>query len=196
MGAQRHMRKWRAWSLPLSPLGRLLLKLFREAHLGGPLSRSSKDDAEVGGEGKSHLFPMGQAKVQVCRVCENKPSGKCFQSIGEGGQKEFQGTAAGWKLAMVKPGTRVTRGWVLGPDPWLTFPWELGTVTDGHGSHWHYDQSTLQSILSAEGCVTGPCPSQCMATEQVAFGRASTEDATSNTQPLPPIFLPQDPLLS
>ncbi|CAO2629738.1 hypothetical protein LEMLEM_LOCUS20625, partial [Lemmus lemmus] len=40
------MRKWRAWSLPLSPLEWLLLKLFREAHLGGSLSPSSKDDAE------------------------------------------------------------------------------------------------------------------------------------------------------
>lgn len=54
-----------------------------------------------------------------------------------------------------------------GARPLVTFPWELGTVTDGHGSHWHYDQSTLQSILSAEGCVTGPCPSQGMAAEQV-----------------------------
>lgn len=70
----------------------------------------------------------------------------------------------------------------------VTFPWELGTVTDGHGSHWHYDQGTLQSILSAEGCVTGPCPSQGMAAEQVAFSRASTEDPTANTQPLLPTF--------
>lgn len=75
-----------------------------------------------------------------------------------------------------------------GARPLMTFPWELGTVTDGHGSHWHYDQSTLQSILSAEGCVTGPCLSQCMATEQVAFSRTSTEDPTSNTQLLPPTF--------
>lgn len=94
----------------------------------------------------------------------------------KGWAEGIQGTAAGWKLPVEKPGTRVTQDWVLWPDPWLTFPWELGTVTEGHGSHWHCDQS-LYSILSAKdvpACVTGPDPSLFMATEQVTFSRAST----------------------
>lgn len=41
---------------------------------------------------------MGQARAHVCIVSKNKPQSKCFQSIGEGGQEEFQGTAAKWKL--------------------------------------------------------------------------------------------------
>lgn len=81
------MRKWRAWSLPLSPLGRLLLKLFREAHLGGPLSRSSKDDAEVGGEGKSHLFPMGKGKGSSLQSVQKQALRQVFP-VHRGGRAE------------------------------------------------------------------------------------------------------------
>lgn len=89
------MRKWRAWSLPLSPLGRLLLKQFREAHLGGPLSRSSKDDAEVGGEGKSHYFPWVRPRFKFAESAKTSPKASVSSPSGREGRRSSKGQLQG-----------------------------------------------------------------------------------------------------
>lgn len=84
---------------------------------------------------------MGKAMAQVCRVYKNKPLEQLFPVHW-----------GGWAGGIPKDSCRVetahgeARGQecdlglgAVAPDPWLTFPWELGTVTEGSGSHWHSD---------------------------------------------------------
>lgn len=138
------------------------------------LLRKKQGSGEMG---KASYFPWVRPGLKFAESLKTSLRESCFQSIREGGQEEFQRTAVVWKVPVEKPETRVTGGWVLWPRPLVDFP--VGTRDCCRGlwlthNDWNMPSEHLFQQKVSPACVTGPGPSPLMATEQVAFSRAST----------------------
>lgn len=90
---------------------------------------------------KAGSFPWVRPRLKFSESMKTNPRASASSPSGRVGRTDSRGQLQGRNCPEEKPGTRVTQGWVVWPDPWMTFPWEPGMVTDGHGSDWHRDQT-------------------------------------------------------